>query len=1104
MSSSGAPSTTASAIALLVFAATAAAAAAPPHSGDAPSSQNDGGLAAPPPSVSDDVVPYFLQQQQIAHAAVGGAHDGNVGAMANEACANGVGAAEDCPLALNTTEFEVDGTIGTRPPSPTGSEMGDGGLTSPGDDGFATVMSPHPTQSDDDEGSSAVGAGVGSGSRSGGDGGESGPASSASLAEGSDSTADTATTGVVETEGGGGGHSGGDGDGSSAHPSISSADTAETEKEEGTTAEEETWDSITSSNNEAANETDHSPSNQTRYNVTTTDAETFPSLPPTAEETDGTVEETEAEATTDATTTTTADETSPTTTQRATPFVPPTNIVSPPTMPPIEPLTSTTTAPTTATTSTPKPTTTTAMPTTSTAKPTTTTTVTTSTTAATTTTASTTTARATTTTATTTTTKPTTTTTKAPTTTTNPPTTTAAASFDPNAPVISTTAGLVKGARDRFSYYFKGIPFAEAPIGPLRFRDPVPKAAWGGVLSASQYSAGCLQQCNLPRPDFTCPKTQSEDCLFLNVFTPSLPGDGGATSSQKKLLPVMAYIHGGSFMEGAAGTPIYESTQLAQREGMVVVTFNYRLGPFGSLFNGRDTHGNYNIKDQRLALRWVRDNIARFGGDASRLTLAGQSAGAMSVGCHMTSPLSSGGRRAAGNGATGHTPLFHAASMSSNPFGILMSTPSSALSLHNQLSDALRCPRTGNLDCLQRIDGRTLLQASLQFKSIPLPGSVFASSLTWLPTVTGDDELPLQPLFAADQRQGAAAPIPPHLSLMIGTVAQDGLYFVYDAMGETGLFYFLAKLTLDYIFTNSVANVLQSYYGTYSNPNDMHAWFGRILTDYLFYCPSRYFARSVAANQQRAREQSQAAGKVFGWYLSQTPSFGNFIFASSVARRGCGSAVCHSIDLPYMFRANVYAPPTAGQALPALTSGEEAMADLLQDAYGAFVRSNGATATPSESYALSTAVAPFLPQRLEGGGRSAFAGAAALGSEERSGQQAAAASVDGEQSSASLEVPPALRARAMDALRVIRDAIRNRSIQFPPNADDGDNNSNGPQQQQSRSGFGAAADAPAWPPMFSNGAGNVQMNMRGNSPGRMHGFKDDICGYFDSIGYGSR
>jgi para-nitrobenzyl esterase len=218
----------------------------------------------------------------------------------------------------------------------------------------------------------------------------------------------------------------------------------------------------------------------------------------------------------------------------------------------------------------------------------------------------------------------------------------AAALLVPAATVVAaparTEAGLVKGVSEVGLTVYKGVPFAAPPVGALRWRDPQPVATWSGVRSADRFAPACMQT-GVSMPGETPPVT-SEDCLYLNVWTPA--------HGAHERLPVLVWIYGGGFSNGSASMPLYWGDRLAKR-GVIVVTVAYRVGPFGWLatqeLTSESPHhssGNYGIEDQVAALRWVQRNISAFGGDPARVTIAGQSAGAASMSLLVASPLAKG------------------------------------------------------------------------------------------------------------------------------------------------------------------------------------------------------------------------------------------------------------------------------------------------------------------------------------------------------------------------------------------------------------------------------------------------------------------------------
>jgi para-nitrobenzyl esterase len=202
-------------------------------------------------------------------------------------------------------------------------------------------------------------------------------------------------------------------------------------------------------------------------------------------------------------------------------------------------------------------------------------------------------------------------------------------------PIVQTASGPVQGFLNNNIAEFLGIPYAAPPVGKLRWNPPQPPAPWKKTLMATSYGPRCAQITTLGV--FAGPATNNEDCLFVNVFTPDLQNNAN--------LPVIVWIHGGGNLDGESND--YDGRKLALQGNTVVVTINYRLNLMGflavpSLDTEGHNFGNYGLLDQQLALTWVHQNIAGFGGDPTNVTLGGQSAGAEDTGLNMLSPLASG------------------------------------------------------------------------------------------------------------------------------------------------------------------------------------------------------------------------------------------------------------------------------------------------------------------------------------------------------------------------------------------------------------------------------------------------------------------------------
>jgi len=378
--------------------------------------------------------------------------------------------------------------------------------------------------------------------------------------------------------------------------------------------------------------------------------------------------------------------------------------------------------------------------------------------------------------------------------------------------VVQTVAGMVRGTVAPDHRLFAGIPYAAPPVGPLRWQPPAPAPAWQGVRDATSIGPRCLQD---PGGDPEFGRQTDEDCLTLNVWTPPMRAGGGQW-------PVMVWIHGGAFISGSAG--IYDSRWLATRGDMIVVTVNYRLGAMGFLahptLGPAGDVGNYGLADQQAALRWVRDNIADFGGDPGKVTLAGESAGGMSVCDHLVAPESAG--------------LFRSAIIQSGPCQAQLALPA-AENRSLDYAAKLGCgdPKSA-AQCLRALPAGKLREPVwyYQIGDDQLSGPV-----------TGTKSLPLDPITGFEKGRASRVPI------MIGTNRDEFTLFVamqYLRLGHQYTTEQYPQLLRETFGDNAAAVDARYPLQRYAS---VPLAYSAAVTDGVFACPADRMADAMAKTQ---------------------------------------------------------------------------------------------------------------------------------------------------------------------------------------------------------------------------------------------------------------
>ncbi|HEY5321123.1 MAG TPA: carboxylesterase family protein, partial [Galbitalea sp.] len=310
---------------------------------------------------------------------------------------------------------------------------------------------------------------------------------------------------------------------------------------------------------------------------------------------------------------------------------------------------------------------------------------------------------------------------------------------------VATGAGVVRGLRVRGALAWRGIPFAAAPVGGLRFRAPAAMAPWDTTLDATRFGPVAAQDRKGPFAGPPAGTPRSENCLTLNVLSPA--NSGGEPR------PVMVYIHGGAYSVGAPRSVPDRGINFVRR-GIVHVTFNYRLGAFGYLdFSGYGFDNNLGLRDQVAALEWVRDNIAAFGGDPGNVTVYGESSGGNAVTTLLATPSARG--------------LFARAIAQSPPSNAVY-WPSDTRAWAREFLELLGTEPGSARQALRSASTEDLVTAArLLFARIP---DEYPGDQAFSPVVDGDF-LPQHPLQAF--RDGRAHPVP----LMIGTNDREGSVF---------------------------------------------------------------------------------------------------------------------------------------------------------------------------------------------------------------------------------------------------------------------------------------------------------------------------------------
>lgn len=425
--------------------------------------------------------------------------------------------------------------------------------------------------------------------------------------------------------------------------------------------------------------------------------------------------------------------------------------------------------------------------------------------------------------------------------------------------IVQTKSGRIEGFWQDNILLFRGIPYAAPPVGEKRWLPPEPLKPWAGVRPAIEYApiAHQIVQSGSTLPVVATPK-QSEDCLYLNIWTPGL-------DNAKR--PVMVWIHGGAFTTGSSSDPGYRGHVLAKRGNAVIITINYRLGAMGFLNLNTVTRGripntgNEGLLDQAVALQWVRDNISAFGGNPNNITIFGESAGGMSIGCQLAMPGSKG--------------LFHKAILQSGAANNAQSSDM-ANRVTEIFLETIGMKNTAVKD-LYALSAKQIMDAQNQFSIKVRTNNLGVNYMPFQPVIDGV-VLPSHPLQA--MKEGASNNIP----IIVGSTLDEWEFFSLVDPGMAALGNDDLNFRLKYsIPAEYLLDIIETYRKSRKErglPVTNGDIFNAIQTDLVFRLPAIWLAEAKQSHKQKAYHY------IFTW---PSPFMGGKLGA------------CHAIDVGFVW-----------------------------------------------------------------------------------------------------------------------------------------------------------------------------------------------------------
>lgn len=432
---------------------------------------------------------------------------------------------------------------------------------------------------------------------------------------------------------------------------------------------------------------------------------------------------------------------------------------------------------------------------------------------------------------------------------------------------VNTKLGPIIGEVGRVGRAFSQIKYANHK----RWENPTPVEPWSAPLDATKpMTISCSQICQLPKETCAPPEAMKEDCLYLNIFTPLNP-----TGAR---LPVLIWYHGGRYQQGYAGGDLYWGDELASPNA-IVVAVNYRLGALGYMYNAANNiSGNFGLKDQIMALQFVKYIISDFGGNPDLITISGQSAGAGSVAAILSAPSTHG--------------LYQNAIMFSNPFSIPMRDVKSQEGFATAFLKNTTCADRACLDALS-IDTIMSAQknASLDAGAI-IAGGVLSTFLPYTPTVGSPDGLlPIQPFTAFSEGK-----IPQDVSIILGTTSDEAIMFIYGAM-ENPVKKDAYGATLFAIFGFDRGPKVLKRFPNDDPDKDYRPQMVEMGNEFIFENVNNHVALAVIASRKNVEDKYKVYSYRFS-HVFEDPTIWDHL------QDLCGKKSCHAAELPILFRNN--------------------------------------------------------------------------------------------------------------------------------------------------------------------------------------------------------